>query len=122
MPGPVIAAFWGPATDYGAVRGDFDTLTALATLAHDCLIRINAADFATRLGGAPKVDRGNPGAGLSAEPMQQLQRVLAARGHDVGNIDGILGEKTRAAVRSGQQRPGLPADAWPTPDLLARLR
>ena len=36
VPGPVIAAFWGLETDYGAVQGDFDTLGALATLAHDC--------------------------------------------------------------------------------------
>jgi membrane-bound lytic murein transglycosylase B len=36
VPGPVIAAFWGLETDYGAVQGGFDTLGALATLAHDC--------------------------------------------------------------------------------------
>jgi membrane-bound lytic murein transglycosylase B len=36
VPEPVIAAFWGLETDYGAVQGDFDTLDALATLAHDC--------------------------------------------------------------------------------------
>ncbi len=36
VPGPVIAAFWGLETDFGAVQGDFDTLNALVTLAHDC--------------------------------------------------------------------------------------
>ncbi|GGD92467.1 lytic transglycosylase [Aureimonas endophytica] len=36
VPGPAIAAFWGLETDYGAVLGDFDTLAALSTLAHDC--------------------------------------------------------------------------------------
>ena len=36
VPGPVIASFWGLETDYGAVLGSFDTLAALATLAHDC--------------------------------------------------------------------------------------
>ena len=36
VPGPVIASFWGLETDYGAVLGDYDTLAALATLAHDC--------------------------------------------------------------------------------------
>jgi peptidoglycan hydrolase-like protein with peptidoglycan-binding domain len=53
--------------------------------------------------------------------MQQLQEKLVARGHDVGKIDGILGQKTRAAVQKEQQRLGRPADAWPTPDLLAAL-
>jgi lytic murein transglycosylase len=83
---------------------------------------ITAAYFATRLGGAPSIDPGNPEPGLDADQTRQLQQLLSARGHDVGDIDGILGEKTRVAVRTEQQRLGLPADAWPTPDLLARLR
>lgn len=32
----VIAAFWALETDFGAVQGDFHTLNALVTLAHDC--------------------------------------------------------------------------------------
>ena len=36
VPGPVIAAFWGLETDFGAVLGDFPTLQSLATLARDC--------------------------------------------------------------------------------------
>ena len=36
VPGPVISAFWGLETDYGAVQGDFDTLNALTTLSYDC--------------------------------------------------------------------------------------
>ena len=32
----VITAFWALETDFGAVQGDFSTLNALATLAHDC--------------------------------------------------------------------------------------
>ena len=35
-PAPVIAAFWALETDFGAVQGDFHTLSALVTLAHDC--------------------------------------------------------------------------------------
>src|SRR5690606_18104910 len=31
-----IAAFWALETDFGAVQGDFNTLNALVTLAHDC--------------------------------------------------------------------------------------
>jgi lytic murein transglycosylase len=32
----VLMAFWALETDYGAVQGDFNTLNALVTLAHDC--------------------------------------------------------------------------------------
>ncbi|MWB76398.1 lytic murein transglycosylase [Pseudooceanicola sp. 216_PA32_1] len=82
---------------------------------------LTAAYFATRLQGAPVFDAGNPDPGLSGQQMQTLQQKLIARGYDVGAVDGILGEKTREAVQSVQQQLGLPADAWPTPDLLNRL-
>ena len=82
---------------------------------------LTAAYFATRLEGAPVFDAGNPDPGLSGSEMRELQRRLAARGHDVGGIDGILGAGTRMAVRLEQRRLGLPADAWPTRALLNAL-
>ncbi|NHQ75463.1 lytic murein transglycosylase [Roseovarius gahaiensis] len=82
---------------------------------------LTAAYFANRLEGAPVFEAGNPAPGLSAEQMKDLQRKLAARGYDVGKIDGILGAGTRASVQDIQQKLGLPADAWPTRDLLNRL-
>ena len=36
VPGPVIVAFWGLETDYGAFTGGFSSLRSLATLAYDC--------------------------------------------------------------------------------------
>ena len=36
IPAEVITAFWAMETDFGAVQGNFSTLSALATLAHDC--------------------------------------------------------------------------------------
>jgi lytic murein transglycosylase len=82
---------------------------------------LTAAYFATRLEGAPVFDARNPEPGLSQQEMRELQRRLAARGHDVGGIDGILGAGTRMAVREEQRRLGLPADAWPTQRLLNAL-
>lgn len=82
---------------------------------------LTAAYFAARLEGAAVFDPRNPDAGLSGDQMRVLQQRLQARGHDVGAIDGILGAGTRAAVRTEQQRLGLPADAWPTPQLLNAL-
>ena len=81
----------------------------------------SAAYFATRLAGAPVFTPGNPSPVLGEGEMKSLQTKLAARGHDVGKIDGILGAGTRAAVRAEQVRLGLPADAWPTRELLNRL-
>ena len=82
---------------------------------------LTAAYFATRLAGASVYDAGNPDTGLGPNQMKSLQRKLQSRGHNVGNIDGILGAGTRAAVQAEQKRLGLPADAWPTPTLLNRL-
>ncbi len=82
---------------------------------------LTAAYFATRLEGAPVFDARNPDPGLSGDQMRALQQRLAARGHNVGAVDGILGAGTRAAVREEQRRLGLPADAWPTAQLLNAL-
>jgi lytic murein transglycosylase len=82
-----------------------------------------AAYFATRLQGAPPILRGDGGAGgLSVAQTRELQRALAHRGFNIGKVDGVLGEQTRAAVRQLQLKYGMPADAYPTPALLSRLR
>jgi lytic murein transglycosylase len=36
VPAPVLTAFWGLETDFGAFNGDGPTLTSLATLGYDC--------------------------------------------------------------------------------------
>ncbi|MFS4581282.1 lytic murein transglycosylase [Phaeobacter sp. C3_T13_0] len=82
---------------------------------------LTAAYFATRLSGTDPYHAGTPDTGLTSKQMEQLQRKLRTRGHDVGHVDGILGAKTRIAVQKEQERLGLPADAWPTPTLLSRL-
>lgn len=82
---------------------------------------MTAAYFASRLEGASVYDPGNPDPGLSGEQMLALQRALDAKGYDVGGIDGILGAGTRSAVRDMQARLGLPADGWPTIELLNLL-
>ena len=81
-----------------------------------------AAYFATRLAGAAPYDHGNPSEGLASSDMERLQRILQKKGYDVGKVDGILGGNTRAAVRQEQLKAGLPADGWPTRELLARLQ
>ncbi|TNC52498.1 lytic murein transglycosylase [Rubellimicrobium rubrum] len=82
---------------------------------------LTAGYFATRIMGAPVYDAGEPDPALSGEEMKFLQQRLQARGHDVGEIDGILGARTRVAVQAEQVRLGLPADAWPTQALLDAL-
>jgi lytic murein transglycosylase len=80
-----------------------------------------AAYFATRIEGAEPYLAGTPEPGLDLTAMKALQEKLAGLGHDVGQIDGILGAGTRAAVQKEQVRLGLPADGWPTQALLDAL-
>jgi lytic murein transglycosylase len=82
-----------------------------------------AAYYATRLAGAPPYDKGRgevPTYGL--QETRELQSLLTRRGYDVGKIDGILGAQTRNAIRDVQIKFGLPADAYPSDELFARLR
>lgn len=82
-----------------------------------------AAYFATRLAGAPPVNKGNGKvAPFGAKEVFELQKLLAEQGYEVGKIDGILGTATRDAVKDVQLKLGLPADSYPTPELLAKLR
>jgi lytic murein transglycosylase len=82
-----------------------------------------AGYFATRLAGAPPVSPGMaPVVPLTAAEMREVQGLLARRGYDVGKIDGVIGEKTREAVKQMQIKLGLPADSYPDAALLAKLR
>jgi lytic murein transglycosylase len=79
-----------------------------------------AAYFATRLAGAPPVQRGSAVA-LSAAEVKELQQHLKRLGYEVGGVDGTLGVQTRAAIKQVQLGLGLPADSYPTAEFLAKL-
>ncbi len=81
-----------------------------------------AAYLATRIAGAPPMHRGSPPPALAFADVKAMQEMLAHAGYNVGAIDGFLGLKTRQAVKAMQQKYGLPADSYPTTELLARMR
>jgi hypothetical protein len=82
-----------------------------------------AAYYATRLAGQPALAKGNaPVESLSLAETKELQQLLARRGFDVGKIDGVVGAATREAIRSMQVKYGIPADGYPSAELLAQLR
>jgi lytic murein transglycosylase len=82
-----------------------------------------AAYLATRIDGAPAMNLGNaPIAVLDTEQLKELQALLIRRGLKEGEVDGKLGAATRAAVKAAQLKLGLPADSYPTSELIERLR
>ena len=60
--------------------------------------------------------------GLSRAENRELQTLLSARGHDIGTADGMIGAKTREAIKAEQQRLGVKADGRAGQKLLAALR
>jgi lytic murein transglycosylase len=83
---------------------------------------LTAAYLANRIDGAPAINKGGAIPKITFEEQREVQQILEKRGYDVGRIDGVLGLKTRVAIRDVQIKFGLPADGWPSPELLARLR
>ena len=82
-----------------------------------------AAYLATRIAGAPTMLSGRGDIPvLDGNETKDLQRLLTRNGFDVGAVDGLVGEKTRAAVKAMQIKFDLPADSYPTPELLSLLR
>lgn len=82
-----------------------------------------AGYLASRIAGAAPMRR--PGTAVAQLPfaeIKQLQQLLVHLGFNVGKIDGVLGQQSRSAVKAMQIKFGLPADSWPTAELLARMR
>lgn len=82
-----------------------------------------AGYLASRIAGAaPMRKPAGTVAQLPFNELKQLQQLLVQAGFNVGKVDGVLGQQSRAAVKAMQIKFGLPADSWPTAELLARMR
>ncbi len=82
-----------------------------------------AAYLAARIAGAPPMRRPSaPVAQLPLNELKEMQQLLVRAGFNVGKVDGIMGQLSRTAVKAMQVKYGLPADSWPTAELLARMR
>ena len=82
-----------------------------------------AAYLATRIAGAPAVSRGSGQvAVLNAQQIAELQRLLNAKRFAQVEPDGKLGNATRAGIKAAQMQVGLPADSYPSVELIERLR
>ncbi|MFO1118006.1 MAG: lytic murein transglycosylase [Beijerinckiaceae bacterium] len=75
--------------------------------------------------------RGKPGVqgqwptddlGLSRSERRELQRLLIARGFDVGEPDGAVGQKTRDAIMAIEKQIGMPPRGRPGQKVLRALR
>ena len=66
---------------------------------------------------------GSPQANAQASQLtKDVQYRLARLGYDPGPADGVLGDKTRSAIREYEQRSNLPVDGNVSQDLLLHIK
>ena len=77
-----------------------------------------------RLRGKPGIAAAWPGGmrGLTREDRREIQKLLARRGYDIGDADGVLGAKSRVAIADFQEKSGLPRDGLASSKVLDALR
>lgn len=59
---------------------------------------------------------------LTRDQAMEIQALLNQKGLYHGNLDGILGSRTRSAIQDYQKHVGLPADGYPSLGLLEHMR
>jgi lytic murein transglycosylase len=124
LPGSTMAGLIAPAGADGPaflVLRNFDAAYSYNAAVAYALAIVHLGD---RVRGAPPFVTPWPtdDLGLSRVERRELQALLGSRGHDIGTPDGILGAKTRAAVREEQRRLGHPVTGRPGQKLLQALR
>jgi lytic murein transglycosylase len=121
IPGNLSAALLLPMGKNGPAFLAFQNFKVFLEWNQSLVYSTTVAYLATRIAGAPPVYRGNA-VPYGYEPTKELQNLLRARGFYGGDVDGKLGLATRASVKKAQQKFGLAADSYPSPDLIARLQ
>ena len=119
MPASIVL----PVGRFGPAFLAYDNFQAYLKWNQSLNYSLTAAYYSTRIDGAPPMNKGSGNIPkISFEETRELQQILEKRGYDVGRVDGVLGLKSRVAIRDVQLKFGHPADGWPTTELLARLR
>lgn len=104
----------------------------LVTPNFDVLLTYNSSEsyalaislLSDRLRGKPDIVAAWPtnDPGLSRVERRELQSLLARRGYDLGDADGVMGNKTHAAIADFQAHVGLAPDGRAAASVLAALR
>jgi len=126
LPSPdVEASIILPGGVYGAPAFMvYPNFRAIMTWNRSILYAIAVGHLADRIAGegtfvTPPPAREQP---LTMAQVKEIQSLLARNGFDSGEADGVVGPKTRGAVRAYQKAVRLPADGFPTIALLENLR
>lgn len=122
--GDISGAILLPAGHSGPALFVTNSFRALLRYNNATPYAISVAHLAERIEGRGRIAQPWP-AGDRALPRaerEELQRLLITRGQQIGDVDGIIGTQTRAAIRVVQRDLGLPPDGHPSGGLLEALR
>lgn len=100
----------------------FDNFHVILEWNRSLFYALSVGHLADRLAGAAALARPGPDQPrLRTRDIEQAQRALTRLGFETGGIDGLVGPRTRQAIRDFQRSRGLVADAYPDLDLIASL-
>ncbi|MCI2394090.1 lytic murein transglycosylase [Aliiroseovarius sediminis] len=112
-----------PAGDSGPVFEVYDNYRVIGRYNNAQKYIIGVGHLSDRLMGRPAL-RGTFGPdeyGLTLEDRKALQRGLTREGFDVGEADGVIGQKTLSAIEGFQRARGMPVTGQPSRALLGLL-
>ena len=112
-----------PAGHAGPAFLVYDNFRTIMVWNRSILYALTVGHLADRLAGLGPLAAKQPAndAPLHREDIQMLQQELLDRGFNPGEPDGILGSRTRSALKAYQRQQGLPADGYPTAGLIEEL-
>jgi membrane-bound lytic murein transglycosylase B len=120
---PENGALYLPAGARGPAFLVFDNFKVILKYNNAASYALAVSTLADRIVGRSTITASWP---RDEHPLNRDERItfqtdLQKLGYDIGTIDGVLGRKARAATRDFQQKHALPADGFPTEDLLTRI-
>ena len=118
-----IAHLMMPAGRHGPAFIVSKNFYVLKTYNNSDLYALFIGHLADRIRGAGAIRGGwDEVGGFKRSDVLKMQQRLAARGVDVGNVDGLVGYKTRIAVGQWQQANGRPDTCFPDAALVKAIR
>lgn len=113
-----------PAGAQGAVFMIFHNFKVIERYNQADAYVIAVGHLADQISGGPALKSGWPrnDRPLSFAEKKDLQKRLTAAGFDTFGLDGVVGPNTIAAIKAFQSSTGLPADGYPSANVLRRLR